>query len=173
MPPYAGPPVPRYGDAAGTLRLLGWLALAIALIVLDHRGGWLSKARTQATLAVQPLWRLAALPSEIGAELRSGAATRTQLQRENEVLRNALLVSGARLARLPPGRGVGRDAPRRLVRSGFPGSCLHLDKIIGNRSCSRTSSLRPIGRTSRSFVPARLPRQHDLRIFSITSNRRD
>jgi len=51
-------------------------------------------------LAVQPLWRLAALPSEIGAELRSGAATRTQLQRENEVLRNALLVSGARLARL-------------------------------------------------------------------------
>lgn len=100
MPPYAGPPVPRYGDAAGTLRLLGWLALAIALIVLDHRGGWLSRMRTQAALAVQPLWRLAALPSEIGAELRSGAATRTQLQRENEVLRNALLVSGARIARL-------------------------------------------------------------------------
>ena len=100
MPPYAGPPVPRYGDAAGTLRLLGWLALAIALIVLDHRGGWLSKARTQATLAVQPLWRLAALPSEIGAELRSGVATRTQLQRDNEVLRNALLISGARIARL-------------------------------------------------------------------------
>ena len=100
MPPYAGPPVPRYGDAAGTLRLLGWLALAIAPIVLDHRGGWLSKARTQATLAVQPLWRLAALPSEIGAELRSGVATRTQLQRDNEVLRNALLISGARIARL-------------------------------------------------------------------------
>ena len=100
MPPYAGPPVPRHGDAAGTLRLLGWLALAIALIVLDHRGGWLSRMRAQAALAVQPLWRLAALPSEIGAELRSGAATRTQLQRENEVLRNALLVSGARLARL-------------------------------------------------------------------------
>ena len=100
MPPYAGPPVPRYGDAAGTLRLLGWLALAIALIVLDHRGGWLSRMRAQAALAVQPLWRLAALPSEIGAELRSGAATRTQLQRENEVLRNALLVSGARIARL-------------------------------------------------------------------------
>ena len=100
MPPYAGPPVPRYGDAAGTLRLLGWLALAIALIVLDHRGGWLSKARAQAALAVQPLWRLAALPSEIGADLRSGVATRTQLQRDNEVRRNALLISGARIARL-------------------------------------------------------------------------
>ena len=105
MPPYAGPPVPRYGDAAGTLRLLGWLALAIALIVLDHRGGWLSKARTQATLAVQPLWRLAALPSEIGAELRSGVATRAQLQRENETLRNALLISGARIARLQTAAG--------------------------------------------------------------------
>jgi rod shape-determining protein MreC len=100
MPPYAGPSAPRTGDAAGTLRLLGWLALAIALIVLDHRGGWLSKMRAQAALAVQPLWRLAALPGEIGAELRSGAATRSRLQRENEVLRNALLVSGARIARL-------------------------------------------------------------------------
>ncbi|GAA5000606.1 rod shape-determining protein MreC [Pseudoluteimonas lycopersici] len=105
MPPYAGPPVPRYGDAAGTLRLLGWLALAIALIVLDHRGGWLSKARAQATLAVQPLWRVAALPSELGAELRSRVATRAQLQRENETLRNALLVSGARIARLQTAAG--------------------------------------------------------------------
>ena len=100
MPPYAGPPVPRHGDPAGTLRLLGWLALAIALIVVDHRGGWLSKLRMQATLAVQPLWRLAALPGEIGAELRAGTATRAQLRRENETLRNALLVSGARIARL-------------------------------------------------------------------------
>ena len=100
MPPYAGPPLPRHGDPAGTLRLLGCMALAIALIVADHRGGWLSRMRAQAALAVQPLWRLAALPSEFGAELRSGTATRAQLRRENETLRNALLVSGARVARL-------------------------------------------------------------------------
>ena len=100
MPSYAGPPVPRSGDAAGTLRLLGWLALAIALIVLDHRGGWLSRMRAQVALAVQPLWRLAALPGEIGTELRDGVATHAQLQRDNEVLRNALLISGARIARL-------------------------------------------------------------------------
>jgi rod shape-determining protein MreC len=81
------------------------MALAIALIVLDHRGGWLSKLRAQAALAVQPLWRLAALPSEIGAELRSGTATRAQLQKENETLRNALLVSGARIARLQTAAG--------------------------------------------------------------------
>lgn len=100
VPPYAGPPVPRSGDAAGTLRLLGWLALAIALIVLDHRGGWLSRMRAQVALAAQPLWRLAALPGEIGAEVQDGVATRAQLQRDNEVLRNALLISGARIARL-------------------------------------------------------------------------
>jgi rod shape-determining protein MreC len=66
---------------------------------------WLSKLRAQAALAVQPLWRLAALPSEIGAELRSGTATRAQLQKENETLRNALLVSGARIARLQTAAG--------------------------------------------------------------------
>ena len=100
MPPYAGPPAPRHGDPAGTLRLLGWLALAIALIVFDHRGGWLSRMREQAAVAVQPLWRIAALPSKLGAQLRTGVATRSQLTRENETLRNALLVSGARIARL-------------------------------------------------------------------------
>ena len=105
MPPYAGPPVPRHGDPAATLRLLGWLALAIALIVLDHRGGWLSRMRAQAALVVQPLWKLAALPGEIGAEVRSATATRAQLRRENEVLRNALLISGARIARLQTAAG--------------------------------------------------------------------
>ena len=105
MPPYAGPSAPRTGDAAGTLRLLGWLALAIALIVLDHRGGWLSRMRAQMALVAQPLWRLAAMPSEIGDALRDGVATRSQLQRENETLRNALLVSGARIARLQTAAG--------------------------------------------------------------------
>ena len=45
MPSYAGPAAARPGDIAGTLRLLAYLALACALIVLDHRGGWLTQAR--------------------------------------------------------------------------------------------------------------------------------
>lgn len=100
MPAYAGPPAARPGDVAGTLRLLAYLALAIALIVLDHRGGWLAQIRARSELAVQPLWWLAGLPGRIGDNVRDDAATRSRLADENRVLRNALLISGARLARL-------------------------------------------------------------------------
>ena len=98
--PYASSSAPRTGDVAGTLRLLAYLALAIALIVSDHRGGWLAQLRAQATVAMQPLWWLAGLPSRIGEAINDSASTRSRLADENRVLRNALLVSGARVARL-------------------------------------------------------------------------
>ena len=100
MPSYAGPAVPRSGDVAGTLRLLAYLALSVTLLVLDHRGGWLPQLRAQASVAMQPLWWLAALPSRLGESVRDDAATRTRLSAENRRLRNALLVSSARQARL-------------------------------------------------------------------------
>jgi rod shape-determining protein MreC len=100
VPSYASTPGQRPGDVAGTLRLLAYLALAIALIVSDHRGGWLAQLRAQATVAMQPLWWLAGLPSRIGEAINDSASTRTRLAEENRVLRNALLVSGARVARL-------------------------------------------------------------------------
>ena len=76
------------------------MVLAVVLMVLDHRGQWLLAARSQAEVAVQPLWWLAGLPSRLGAGLREDAAVRSQLARDNHVLRNALLISGARNARL-------------------------------------------------------------------------
>lgn len=100
MPSYAGSPASRPGDVAGVLRLLAFLVLAVVLMVLDHRGKWLQAARAQAEIAVQPLWWLASLPSRVGTGLREDAVTRNQLARDNRVLRNALLVSGARNARL-------------------------------------------------------------------------
>jgi len=100
VPAYAGSPAARPGDVAGTLRLLAYLALAVALVVLDHRGGWLAQLRARSELAVQPLWWLAGLPGRLGDELSTSATTRTRLAQENKVLRNALLISGARLARL-------------------------------------------------------------------------
>ena len=100
MPPYAGPPAARPGDVAGVLRLLVYLVLAVVLMVLDHRGGWLRAVRAQAEVAVQPLWWLAGLPSRVGTGLREDAVTRTQLARDNERLRNAMLVLAARNARL-------------------------------------------------------------------------
>ena len=100
MPTYAGPSAARPGDVAGTLRLLAYLALAITLIVLDHRGGWLAHLRARSEVAVQPLWWLAGLPGRIGDNVRDDASTHARLSDENRVLRNALLISGARLARL-------------------------------------------------------------------------
>ncbi|MGN6152170.1 MAG: rod shape-determining protein MreC [Lysobacteraceae bacterium] len=100
MPPYAGPSASRSEDIAGTLRLLVALALAVALMIADHRGGWLTSIRAQLETVAQPLWRLAGLPAKLGDTVRDDAATRTRLMRANETLRNALLISGARIARL-------------------------------------------------------------------------
>ena len=100
MPSYAGPAAPRPGDVAGTLRLLAYLAISVSLIVLDHRGDWLDRVRAQASVAIQPLWWLAGLPSRLGESVRDDAATRARLTEENRRLRNALLVMDARQTRL-------------------------------------------------------------------------
>jgi rod shape-determining protein MreC len=100
VPTYAGPPATRSGDVAGTLRLLAYLGLAVALMVLDQRGGWLAQARRHADLMVQPLWTVAGLPGRVVERIGDDAGTRGQLAAENKRLRNALLVSNARLARL-------------------------------------------------------------------------
>ncbi|WP_425493714.1 rod shape-determining protein MreC [Noviluteimonas lactosilytica] len=100
MPPYAGPAAARPGEIAGTLRLLAYLAAAFALIVLDHRGGWLSNTRQQAQVFVQPLWSVAGWPGKVVDSISDDAGTRSSLMAENRRLRNELLVSGARMARL-------------------------------------------------------------------------
>jgi len=100
VPTYAGPAAARSGDIAGTLRLLAYLALAFALMLLDHRGGWLSRLRTQVDMVVQPLWAVAGWPGKALESISENAGTYTSLVAENKRLRNALLVSGARVARL-------------------------------------------------------------------------
>lgn len=100
MPPYAGSPASRPQDIAGSLRLLGYLALALSLVFLDQRLGWLKQIRQASTLLVQPLWQVAGLPARLGEKVRSDAVTRGQLANDNRVLRNALLMSGAQVARL-------------------------------------------------------------------------
>ena len=100
MPSYAGPAAARPGDIAGTLKLLAYLAAALALIVLDHRGGWLAQARDRADLVVQPLWAVAGWPGQLIETVNDNAGTRSMLIAENRRMRNALLVDGARIARL-------------------------------------------------------------------------
>jgi len=101
MPTYAGPPTSaRPGDVAGTLKLLAYLALAVVLIVLDHRGGWLAQGRKQVTLLVQPLWMVAGWPGQVVDRVREDAGTLAQLTAENRRLRNEAMFNQARMARL-------------------------------------------------------------------------
>jgi rod shape-determining protein MreC len=98
--PYSPTSASRAGDVAGTLRLLAYLALSIVLMALDHRGGWMSGLRDKADLVVQPLWAVAGWPGRVARSLDENVATRGQLLEENARLRNELLVTGTRLARL-------------------------------------------------------------------------
>lgn len=100
MPSYAGPPSPRLGDAAGTLRLLAYLALAVTLVVLDHRGGWLHAARRQAGVVAEPLRAAASLPATAVGGAGEYVGTVARLARENRRLRQELLVAQARMARM-------------------------------------------------------------------------
>ena len=43
------------GNAAGTLRLIFYLALAMVLMVLDQRNGWLWRLRYGAAAVVEPV----------------------------------------------------------------------------------------------------------------------
>ena len=99
MPSLASSAAPRPGDVSGTLRLLAFLAVSVALIVADHRGGWLDQVRAHANVAMQPVWWLAGLPSRLGRSVREDAVTRGLLSEDNHRLRNELLVVNARLAR--------------------------------------------------------------------------
>ena len=100
MSSYAGSSQAARPGESGPLRLLAYLALAVALLVLDHRGGWLTWVRGQATVLVQPLRSLAGLPGMLRGALSDGLASHASLVEENRRLRNELLVANARLTRL-------------------------------------------------------------------------
>jgi len=88
------------GNAAGTLRLIVYLALAMALMVLDQRNGWLWRLRYTAAAVVEPIYRLAGLPA-VGIRTVSVAfADRQRLTEQNQRLREDLLLANAKLNRM-------------------------------------------------------------------------
>ena len=86
--------------SAGTLKLLAYLALAIILMVADHRGGYLDQARTSAGRLTGPLYRLAGVPVRLARGLSGYLTTQQLLTTENVRLRHDLLLANARLDRL-------------------------------------------------------------------------
>ncbi|RDS82746.1 rod shape-determining protein MreC [Dyella monticola] len=88
------------GTAAGTLRLIFYLALAMVLMVLDHRNGWLWRLRYTTAIVVEPIYRLASAPAD-GLHAASVAfADRRMLTEQNQRLREDLLLANAKLNRM-------------------------------------------------------------------------
>jgi len=91
---------PLFAGSTGTLRLIGYLALAMVLMVLDHRNGWMWRIRYGAAVAVEPLYRVAGLPVEGLRTLSVAFADRQRLTSQNQRLREDLLLANARLNRM-------------------------------------------------------------------------
>ncbi|MBB3227750.1 rod shape-determining protein MreC [Luteibacter sp. Sphag1AF] len=88
------------GSVAGTLRLIVYLALACVLMVLDHRGGWLNSVRYGLSLIVEPVYRIAGLPSQGFHAATVAFADRQRLTEANQRLREDLLLANAKLNRM-------------------------------------------------------------------------
>jgi rod shape-determining protein MreC len=86
--------------SVSTLRLIVYLAAAVAVMVLDHRGRYLEVLRHAASAVVEPAYRLAALPADVARATRTAVVTQDQLASENRELREQLLLAQARLNRL-------------------------------------------------------------------------
>lgn len=88
------------GTAAGTLRLIFYLALAMVLMVLDHRNGWLWRLRYATAIVVEPIYRLASLPADGFHAASVAFADRRMLTEQNQRLREDLLLANAKLNRM-------------------------------------------------------------------------
>ena len=86
--------------AVSTARLIAYLTLAMIVMVIDHRGNHLEGLRAMAGTLVEPVYRLAALPSDVARAGRLAVATQSQLVDENRDLREALLLAKVRLNRM-------------------------------------------------------------------------
>jgi len=86
--------------ASSTLRLIGYLALAIVLMVADHRGAYLERIRWSLSIAIEPLYRLAAMPARLAQQGRLALADREKLTEQNAELSRQLMLATARLNRL-------------------------------------------------------------------------
>lgn len=95
------PTAPLFGEGtAGTLRLIVYLLAGIMLMTADRHGHYLQRIRATAAVAIEPLYRAAALPSDAARAVRMAIADRKALTAENAELKQALLLAQARITRL-------------------------------------------------------------------------
>jgi len=86
--------------SVSTLQLIVYLAVTVALMVLDHRGNYLQLLRGTGSAIIEPVYRLAAFPADVARATRSAVASQDRLVADNKELREQLLLAQARLNRL-------------------------------------------------------------------------
>ena len=98
---YGGNSSSRLSDSAvSTLPLLAYLALAIVLMIADHKGAYGQIVRQRFSLVSEPFWWLASSPMR-GYELaRENLRFSAALREDNDRLQKALEIAQARLHRL-------------------------------------------------------------------------
>jgi rod shape-determining protein MreC len=121
---------PLFATASSTLRLIGYLALAIVLMVTDHRGGYLERIRWAMSIAIEPMYRIAALPSQLARKAGLAVADREQLTEQNAELGRRLLLAEAQLKRLTSVREQNQRLQELLDVQRSIGIGVQLAKII-------------------------------------------
>ena len=116
--------------ASSTLRLIGYLALAIVLMVADHRGAYLTRIRWALSEVIEPVYRLAAMPAQIARQAGLAMADREQLTETNAKLGEQLLLAQARLNRLAALREQNQRLQELLEVQHSLGLGVQLAKIV-------------------------------------------
>jgi len=116
--------------ASSTLRLIGYLALAIVLMVADHRNAYLTRVRWALSVAIEPVYRVAAMPAQIARQAGLAMADREQLTETNAKLSEQLLLAQARLNRLAALREQNQRLQELLDVQHSLGLGVQLAKII-------------------------------------------
>jgi len=98
---YAGNTTSRGTDSAlSTLPLLLYLAMAVGLMVADHRDGYGQIARQKLSVVTAPFWWLASAPMSLYRATRETLVFRDQLQDDNRKKTQDLEIAIARIHRL-------------------------------------------------------------------------
>lgn len=122
---------PLFGESASsTLRLILYLAAAIALMVADRRGDYLGRLREGAGLLAEPVYRLAAIPSELAREAREAIADRSQLSEQNAELSRELMLAQTRLRRVEALQEQNQRLQELLAVQKSLGLSVQLAKVI-------------------------------------------
>jgi rod shape-determining protein MreC len=86
-------------SALGTLKLTLYLTVAIVLMIADHRGGYIERVRAALGIAIEPIYRVAALPAQLSNDARLALADRGRLAEQNAELGRKLMLAEAALNR--------------------------------------------------------------------------